>query len=184
MAFWKNIAITGAKQAGKSTLAHRLLAAGGLPYAGFRTTVYARTALGPLYRLTDVRTGETAPISHLTEEGIRGIPRAFEETGVRCLQGALTSDAPLVLLDEIGRFERQSPAFLQSLWAALDSDKRVIAVLKKEELAHIAAICARKDTLVVDLDELGREQSRLLADEWAASIEKTDDPGFDFCAVP
>ncbi len=168
MTEYKNIALTGARQAGKSTLANRLLE--GLPHAGFRTTVYARTAAGPLYQLTDILTGQATPISRLTQEGIRGIPEAFENAGVNCLEKALLRQASVVLLDEIGRFERNSPAFLRAVDRVLDSPKRVIAVLKKEQLDHIAAISARKDTLVVDLDVCGREAAWKIADQWLQNL--------------
>ncbi len=169
---YKNLALTGARQAGKSTLAEHLLTCLDLPYGGFRTTVYARTAAGPLYQLTDVITGETEPISHLTEEGIRGISAAFDGLGVRCLEGALRSDAPLLLLDEVGRFERNSPLFLQAVTRALDSPKRVILVLKKEELPYIADIRAREDTLVIDLDTAGRKRSCETVDKWRLTVQK------------
>ncbi len=166
----KNLAITGAKQAGKTTLANRLLQSLGLPYGGFRTTVYHRTAVGPLYQLTDVSTGQAAPISRLTEKGIRGIPETFDHLGVRCLQGALRDEVPLLLLDEIGRFERNSDRFLAAVTQALDSPKRVIAVLKKEDLPHIAAICARPDTLVVDLDECTGGEAQQIVDKWGLTL--------------
>ncbi len=168
METWKNIAITGARQAGKSTLAHRLLEQLELPCDGFHTTVYDRTEMGPLYQLTDIRTGRSAPISRLAQGRICGIPETFETVGVRCLERALLGERAVLLLDEIGRFERNSPLFLRAVTRVLDSPKRVIAVLKKEDLPHIAAIRARKDTLVVDLDVCGRAAAWELADQWLA----------------
>ncbi len=158
----KNIAITGAKGRGKSTLARLLVTRLGQPCCGFETRRYGVTDQGPLYEMVDLLTGSAAPISRLTEEGIRGIPESFEGFGAELLENLLRCPEPLVLLDEIGRFERTSARFLAALDRVLDSPKPVIAVLKQEALPHIGAIKARADTLVVDLDTVSREEAYAL----------------------
>ncbi len=163
---FKNIAITGEKQAGKSTLARWLLEQLSSPSAGFQTVRYDVTAAGPLYALEELTTGERAPISHLTEAGIRGIPENFDGFGKDAVARAAASPDAVILLDEIGRFERCSECFLAAVAAALDSEKTVIAVLKKEELPHIAAIKGRPDTLVIDLDEVSRAQAKDILTQW------------------
>ncbi len=160
---YKNVAITGERGAGKSTLAAWLLQTLGLPCAGFRTLRYAVTPAGPLYELVDIRTSERAPISELSDGAICGISTTFDGFGVRILERA---DAPVLLLDEIGRFERNSEAFLRAVHAALDSPKTVIAVLKKEDLPHIQQIKARSDTFLIDLDTCSRERARDLLRAW------------------
>ncbi len=180
---FKNIAFTGCRQAGKSTAAARLIRQAGWSAAGFCTEVCRRTPAGPLYTLRDLLTGETMPISHLTDNGICGIPDTFEDLGVRCLKNSLGSDAQVLLLDEIGRFERNCSGFLRWITCALDGEKPVIAVLKKEELPHISAILRRPDTLVVDLDEWGRARAHQISDQWQAAFEKTDGIAFDICNV-
>lgn len=76
------------------------------------------------------------------------------------IRRGLSSSAPVLLLDEIGRFERHSRAFLDAVTDALDGEKMVVAILKKEELPHICAIRERQDGLLVDLDIHSREQAR------------------------
>ena len=156
----KNIFITGARGAGKSTLARWLLGKMGLPYAGFQTVVIDRTHAGPVYAMEELLTGKSVPISRPTPEGIRGIGAAFDSFGVQVIRRGLSSSAPVLLLDEIGRFERHSRAFLDAVTDALDGEKMVVAVLKKEELPHICAIRERQDGLLVDLDIHSREQAR------------------------
>lgn len=156
----KNILITGARGAGKSTLARWLLGELVLPYAGFQTVVIDRTWAGPVYAMEELLTGKSVPISRLTPEGIRGIGAAFDTFGVQVMRRGLSSSAPVLLLDEIGRFERNSRAFLDAVTDALDGEKMVVAVLKKEELPHICAIRERQDSLLMDLDIQSREQAR------------------------
>ncbi len=162
----KNIAITGAKDAGKSTLARWLLEQISRTYAGFRTVPYALTPAGPLYALEDLATGEQTPISRLTAEGIRGIPESFDGFGKNVVARSLAAPAEVILLDEIGRFERYSVGFLAAVELALNSEKPVIAVLKKESLPHIDAIKSRRDTLVIDLDDVSRAQARNILTQW------------------
>ncbi len=168
---YKNIAITGCKGSGKSTLARWIIARSGVLSAGFRTLRYAQTALGPLYELEEILTGERSAISALTREGIRGIPAHFDGFGAGVVASALASPAPLILLDEIGRFERTSAVFLRAVTDALNSEKKVIAVLKKEALPHILAIRQRADTLLIDLDCDGWEDGRKLAEKWLETAD-------------
>ncbi len=163
---YKNIAITGAKGAGKSTLANWLLERMGRSCAGFRTEKYGQTPAGPLYALRDILTDESAPISQYRDGSIRGISESFDGFGVQVLNAALASPAPVMLLDEIGRFERSSGDFLEGVFSALDSKKTVIVVLKKEELPHIEGIKGRSDTLLLDLDLLSKEASREILVQW------------------
>ncbi len=166
---YKNIAITGRKGAGKSTLARWLAEQLEWDCAGFETVRYDMTSVGPLYEMKDLLTGESMPISELTDRGIQGIPSVFEGFGVALLNRAAESEAP-VLLDEIGRFERGSEGFLQGISRVLDSEKRVIAVLKQEDLPHIAYIKARRDTLLVDLDAVSREEGRRILANWMKKL--------------
>lgn len=156
----KNILITGARGTGKSTLARWLLGELGLPYAGFQTVAIDRTWAGPVYAMEELLTGNSVPISRLTPEGIRGIGAAFDSFGVQVIRRGLSSSAPVLLLDEVGRFERHSRPFLDAVTDALDGEKMVVAVLKKEELPHICAIRERQDSLLMDLDIQSREQAR------------------------
>ncbi len=163
---FKNIAITGARQAGKSTLANWLLKKMNADATGFRTVRYAVTDLGPLYEMVRLDTGASAPISRLLPEGIRGIPETFDGFGVALLAQIRACPAGVVLLDEIGRFERNSPEFLRELRELLDCEKTVVAVLKQEDLPHIRTIQARRDTLLIDLDVVTREQARQILGDW------------------
>ena len=159
---YKNILITGAKNSGKSTLANWFLDLLDCKYAGFRTVQAFETDAGPLYEMEDILSGQKQLISAYVNERIRGIESAFEEFGVLLLENALQSDAPVILTDEIGRFERHCTRFLEQVQKIADSEKLGILLLKKEDLPHIQKMKEREDSLLIDLDEISREEAREL----------------------
>ncbi len=162
MLLFKNIIITGQPQTGKSELADWLLEQLDMPYAGLRTTKLSETSVGPTYQLQNILSKENIPISCCSENEIRQIPATFNNFGTKTLKQARTSLAPILLLDEIGDLEQNSPSFLTEIFEVLDSDKIVIAVLKKEELPYLAQIKARADALLIDLDLTSHEAARKL----------------------
>lgn len=56
-----------------------------------------------------------------------------------------------VTIDEIGYLENSSYKYLEKLSEVYER-KRVLVVLRKQELTHIQAILNRKDVTVIDLD--------------------------------
>ena len=155
----KHIVITGSKQIGKSTLAKRYLEYSGADYAGYRTKCTEVTDAGPVYALEDIKTGENTPISAYLNGRIVGIKSAFDDFGAKVILNAVNSDLPVLLFDEIGRFERDSEPFLSALDMAFQSGKRIIAVLKKEELPHIVRIRERADICLLDLDKISASRA-------------------------
>ena len=132
----KHLFLTGEKQVGKSTLLRRLIETRALPCAGFETqpfslngerrgfTLHGRVDMPPYENdcICCARIGEKRSVPVLS---------VFDENGVRILQKSLSSPAPYILMDELGRLERQAEAFIHEIYACLDSDKRVIGVLQK-----------------------------------------------------
>lgn len=154
-----HLLITGARQRGKSTLANRYLTARGLSYAGYRTKVREQTEVGPVYEMQDLRTGECRPISRREGDRMVGIPKTFDSFGTKVIRDASASDAPILLLDEIGRFERSSGRFLAAIDEAFSEVQQVVAVLKQEELPYLESMKVRTDVCLVDLDVLTREEA-------------------------
>lgn len=155
-----NILITGKPGTGKSTLALWLIEHLGQPWAGYQTVKAEDTPAGPLYVMKQVPGGACAPISRQAAGGIRGIPETFEVLGTQWVQAAVDGPCPVIVLDEIGRFEGQCEGFLAAIHGALDSPKLVIAVLKKEEHPHLRQLREREDSFLFDLDELSRLDAR------------------------
>lgn len=159
-----NILITGRPGSGKSTLADYILDGFGTDYAGFRSVKTGKCPAGPLFSLKMLPGGETAPISREENGSIRPVESSFETVGAPALEAAVKGPEPLLLLDEIGRFEKNCPSFLSQIDAALSSEKNVIAVLKKEPLPHLTRLLERPDVFVVDLDKTTPYDARVLLD--------------------
>lgn len=159
-----NILITGKPGSGKSTLAGYLLQGFDKPWAGFQSIKTGKCPAGPLFSLKAMPGGESAPISREENGLIRPVEATFETLGADALAKAISGPEEILLLDEIGRFEKNCPAFLAQIDAVMDSEKTVIAVLKKEPLPHIERLLCREDAFVIDLDETSPYEARVLLD--------------------
>ena len=112
----RHLFLTGARQVGKSTLLRTLIARESLACAGFETKplcvdgerrgfiMHGLVPMPPFVNdcVISVRLGERRAVPVLP---------AFEENGVEILRRSLASDAPFLLMDELGRLERDATAF-------------------------------------------------------------------------
>lgn len=157
-----NYLITGRPGSGKSTLAAWLCSRLPQPIAGLRTLCTGRYEAGPVFSIQDLLTGEMAPISRPNpeEERMMGIPETFEGFGADALRRAAVSGAPVVLVDEVGRFERNCTGYLNALQALVEGPQTVVAALKKEDLPHLNALRAREQDVQIDLDEISPAEAR------------------------
>lgn len=155
-----NILITGRPGSGKSTLSRYLLEGFHLPWTGYQTMKIDSCPAGPIYALKAFPSGEQKPISCYKDGMIQAVPDTFDTLGADCLHGALESPEPIILMDEIGRFEKNSTSFLSAIHAVLNSEKTVIAVVKKESLPHLDQLRSTEGAILIDLDECSPEKAR------------------------
>ncbi len=148
-----NILLTGKKKCGKTTLLKSILSELNEDYEGFYTSVKDEYELGNTYNIIDFKSGERMPISRFDGSGFMPVQSTFDSFGRDIVKTAVNSECKLLVFDEIGRFERNSTAFLNELTKALNCEKTVIAVLKKEDLAHINEYKKREDSFVFDIEE-------------------------------
>ena len=104
--------LTGRPLCGKTSLAAWLCRRLPQPVLGVRTLCTGRCAAGPLFSLQNLATGALAPISCEADGAVRAVPETFDTFGVQALRAARESGAPTVLVDEIGRFERDCAPYL------------------------------------------------------------------------
>ncbi len=150
----KHLFLTGERGAGKSTLLHRLIEAKGLDCAGFETRhieIGGMRRAHMLHGLVNLPESENDCICCVRVGEKRSVPvlPVFEENGVSILQKSLSSPAPFILMDELGRLERDAHGFIAQVSTCLDSDKRVLGVLQQCSAAHVQEIAAREDVTVL-----------------------------------
>ena len=159
----RHIFLTGARQVGKSTILRGLMKQRGLDCAGFETqpfyigderrgfTLHGRVDMPPYENdcIVCVRVGERRSVPVLP---------VFEENGVDILKRSLESESPWLLMDELGRLEREAARFCAQVLACLDSGKRVLGVLQACDAPLVCAVRAREDVSVIEVTPENREE--------------------------
>ena len=80
------------------------------------------------------------------------LEQPFLSFGVPALERCARTPAPWVTLDEIGYLEAQCRPYQVALEGLFDK-KQVCAVVRKQELPFLTALCKRPDVFLVDLDD-------------------------------
>jgi len=81
---------------------------------------------------------------------------ALEEVGVNALHSA-TANADVIVIDEVGKMEVESPNFVQSVKDALDADKPLLLTLhKKSRNPLLQDIRRRDDVRILEVTMVNR----------------------------
>ena len=158
----RHLFLTGERQVGKSTLLRRVMQARDWRCSGFETraliidgqrrgfTLHGRVPMDPYQNdcVVCVRVSEKRSLPVLP---------VFEENGTAILRASIAAPEPFILMDELGRLEREAQAFCAQVLACLDSDKRVIGVLQQCEAPLIETIRARKDVSILTVTQENRD---------------------------
>jgi nucleoside-triphosphatase len=157
----KNVFLTGSIKCGKSTLINSILQKLNISYSGYRTLPYYINDMQQGFYIQGYIENENIckPISVKIED-YKMIPiiETFEIVGVNILKKSIESlNSKIVLLDEIGYLEREAYKFKDEIIKCLDSNKFVIGVLRKMDDKFLNYIKDRKDTLVIDIENIDYE---------------------------
>lgn len=154
--------ITGVPGCGKTTLIRRL-AAELVEYspAGFFTEEIREAGARKGFRLMSLD-GREGLLSHVRIKGRQRVGRyGVDVKGFEAFLEVLDlagSEAPLVLLDEIGKMECLSPRFVSLVAQLLDGDKVVAATVALRGPGLISAVKARPDCRLVEVRPAERDR--------------------------
>lgn len=169
----RHIFLTGEKQVGKSTIWQKVLES--RPHTGFITLPFCVNGEKKgyiLHSLLELPEGENdCPcVVRIGAKKHAAVLPVFEGAGVHALEQALRSETPLILMDEIGKAEKEAAGFMQAVLACLDDERhQVVGVLQKGHAPLQEAIRQREDVLVLEVTQENREQ---VQDRVEALMEK------------
>lgn len=151
--------LTGKPGSGKTTLWQKIWGDELEKAAGYITLPYEQEGVYAGYEMKDLLTGERRKISVRQGENFVGIEETFAGFGTELLRKAVASDKEILILDELGRYEKNCASFLSGVQEAAACGKTVCLVLKKEPIAYLEELKERTGGLLIDLDEMGREKA-------------------------
>lgn len=159
----KNIFLTGEIQIGKSTAISKFLKenlSGADVLAGFKTKPFYEEGVLKGYYIEN----QIEPIKVNTLENIvginqasgfgkscKGITETFETIGVQILEDSLKITNSIIIMDELGFFEKEAVNFQREVHKVLNSPHRVIGVLKAKRNEFLDSIQNREDVVVIEV---------------------------------
>ncbi len=156
-----NILLTGYPGVGKTSLVNKIIEKLACKIGGFythekrekrrRTGFYITDFDGNQMVMADVNSDSPYRVS---KYGVN--VNAFEKVGVNALEKGL-KDSDLIIIDEIGKMEMFSKKFCDVLIKVLDSEKPVLATIKKKDCKLTAQIKARQDVKTYEITIDNRE---------------------------
>lgn len=80
-----------------------------------------------------------------------GITEVFEKRGTEILRQSLEISNSIILMDELGFFEKDAEKFKKQVHRALDSEHMVLGVLKEKRNSFLDSIATRADVKVISV---------------------------------
>lgn len=157
---YRHIFLTGQKQVGKSTIWRTVLA--DRQHTGFQTIPFHLDGFKRGYTFHSMidlpdRLNDAPCVIRVNENRHAAVPAVFDGAGAEALRLALASECPVILMDELGKVERNCAAFLDAVTACLDSgEHHVLGVLQLGEAPMQQAVRAREDVLLLTVTEDNR----------------------------
>jgi len=172
----KNIFITGRPGIGKTTAIMKAIERLDLPMHGFYTREMREGGSRVGFEIRDLE-GNSATMAHVDIDGPPSVskygvdPGAVDRVGVAALRRAL-DEGTVAVLDEVGKMELASDAFVEVLGELLDAEVPVLGTVHAKQETCADRIRDRDDAEVITLtkdnrDEVPGQVARRLQDLWA-----------------
>lgn len=158
----KHIIITGAIGSGKTTLLKKLRDKMGFDNSVPALITWNEQGKGVYMRRADVdeavMIGAFDCKSLSTRNRMKPIVDGFNIRGYAILESFINCNSKWVTIDEIGFLECDCQPYIGKLMELFEN-KRVMAVVRKQDIKHINDILRRDDVFVIDLDEEGKHEN-------------------------
>lgn len=140
----------GESGAGKSFCIEQALRNSGICPRGLRTYKTA-DAGDALLHIADVRASERLAVAaEFKKTNVIAHAEVFDAFGTAALAGLMPGDT--LLLDELGRIERDATVFQRAVLDALNFPCRAIGVIKDEDIPFMRAVRTNENVKVVHFD--------------------------------
>lgn len=162
-----NLFLTGKINIGKTTVLNSIRQNLNIKYdkiGGFLTKAFIENGkvkgfyMKPInYNLKKPQFSKT--IIGYTSDGVKwtAATDTFEDFGVRILDYCLKNPFELIIMDELGFFESKAYIFQQKVYEIIESEKKVLGIIKPQKTKFMNSIRNRKDVIVVEISEGNRD---------------------------
>lgn len=150
----KHFLITGNRGSGKTTLFLKLKEV--LCNAEKHNIPEIMTYLIPQEKviLRNVLTGEEDTIGIFKDNWMETVSSGFQNLGVRSVEDAIKADdSKWAAIDEIGFLESKEERFKDAV-RKLFANKKILAVIRKQDIPFLNELKNREDVYLVDMDEM------------------------------
>jgi Predicted nucleotide kinase len=157
----KNILITGYPRVGKTTLVNKIIKQLSCKIDGFYTHEMRENGRRTGFYITDFDGNQMVMASDKSNSPYRvnkyGVNiDGFEKIGIPAMERAM-KNADLIVIDEIGRMEMFSPKFCYMLRTVFDSEKPLLATIKKIDCELTKELKQRKDVIIFEVTANNRD---------------------------
>lgn len=161
----KKVFLTGEKNVGKSFCINEIIKECQLSTCGFQTLPFYEQGIRKgfyLHAFIDVEENDQRfSIQYDTYNEV--IPGIFDTFGTEILRKSRQLPSHVLILDEIGRLEKDEQLFLSELKKSIAEKRDIFGVLKKCEIQYIQEIKMRDDVVILDFDKLSYQDIKASA---------------------
>lgn len=167
-----NLFITGLPRTGKTSLLRQCLSQTRLQAGGFAVQRLTENGRTWAFRLLDLSRepwiGQQESVDCFPDIAItlkpdghwQGHPEVFDTKGVTALEHAHSAGCPLLVMDELGIFERDAFHFQRAVIKALDNQQPVLGVLKPKPAPFLDRVRGHPQVQIVNLTAAASEQGQ------------------------
>ena len=153
--------ITGYPGVGKTTIINKIIKELSCSIGGFYTHEMREKGTRIGFYITDFDGNQMVMASDKSNSPYRvnkyGVNiDAFEKIGIPAMERAM-KNADLIVIDEIGRMEMFSPKFCNMLRTVFDSEKPLLATIKKIDCELTKELKQRKDVIIFEVTANNRD---------------------------